>query len=170
MPELAFALLLAAAPTAAQGPAEPMGELCRREVVELHRFIEDWSNGRVPDDDATFARIADALGEGFLLVSPDGTTHELPGLLDDLRTAHGRWSGGPPGRIWIEDVQVRDEDADRAVVVYVEWQESDGVTRGRISSAVFRRRADAPAGVEWLHLHETWVPEGAAGRPEDARR
>ena len=41
---------------------------------------------------------------------------------------------------------------------YQEWQERDGRSTGRLSSAVFRDRHDAPNAVEWLHLHETWLP------------
>lgn len=159
MRPLALALVLVGAAAPSPGQDVPMGEGCRREVFELHRFFEEWFDGRVADDEATFARVADALGEGFLLVSPDGTREPRERVIGDLRAAYGRWTEEHPGRIWIEDVEVRYSDPDRALVVYVEWQESGGVTRGRISSALFGRSGDAPNGVVWLHLQETWLSE-----------
>lgn len=40
---------------------------------------------------------------------------------------------------------------------YEEWQDTGQGERGRISSVLFRRRERAPNGVEWLHVHETWI-------------
>ena len=62
-------------------------------------------------------------------------------------------------RIWIENFEVRAVVGDVAVVSYEEWQEIAGQPRGRISSGVFRVRAGTPNGVEWLHLHETWLTD-----------
>ena len=35
---------------------------------------------------------------------------------------------------------------------------ADGTITGRVSTAVFRERADTPNGLAWLHVHETWLP------------
>jgi hypothetical protein len=45
------------------------------------------------------------------------------------------------------------------LVTYEEWQHLSGTASGRISSAWFRARSDTPHGVEWLHVHETWLPD-----------
>jgi hypothetical protein len=77
-------------------------------------------------------------------------------LLDRMRGAYGKSQAG--ARIWIEDFQLRSVHDGVAVVTYVEWQEVGGQKRGRLSTAVLRARDDARNGVEWLHVHETWLP------------
>jgi len=142
--------------------AEPnMRDRCRREVVELHRFFQDWFGGVLQNDDDTLGRFAGVMAEGFLIVPPSGAATEREFLLERLRGAHGSWAtgGDKPGRIWIENLRVRRSVDDWAIVTYEEWQEVGGETRGRISTAVFGRRENTPNGVEWLHVHETWLPD-----------
>ena len=43
-----------------------------------------------------------------------------------------------------------------ALATYEEWQEIDGKINARLSTVLLRAKADAPNGVEWLHVHETW--------------
>ena len=78
-------------------------------------------------------------------------------MTEGLRGAHGRW-GSKPGRIWIERFRFHHRLGEAAVVTYEEWQEVDGETRGRLSTAVFGAREGRPNGVVWLHLHEVWLP------------
>jgi len=134
---------------------------CRAEITELHRFFQDWFNGAIPDDDETFDRFAGVMGKGFVIVTPEGRTVERAALVEGLRASHGRWrqseTGG--GRIWIENVDVRHEGDGLTAVTYEEWQEVDGRVRGRLSTALFRPKTDAPNGIEWLHAHETWLPD-----------
>jgi hypothetical protein len=52
-------------------------------------------------------------------------------------------------------------DGDRCLCTYEEWQtdrHGDGVETGRLSTVLFREAPDAPGGVAWLHVHETWLP------------
>ena len=65
----------------------------------------------------------------------------------------------PPFRIWIESFQPRLVAGNLALVTYEEWQEVEGRVTGRLSSALFREMETAPKGVEWLHVHETWLPK-----------
>lgn len=133
---------------------------CRAEVTELHRFFQDWFNGVVPDDDTTFDRFAGVMGEGFVIVTPEGRAVERAALVEGLRGSHSRWrqEGNDAGRIWIENVDVRHEKDGLTAVTYEEWQECDGRVRGRISTALFRANNGTPNGIEWLHVHETWLP------------
>ena len=137
-----------------------MRELCEPQVVELHRFFQDWFGGVLENDDDTLRRFADVLAEEFLIIPPDGAATERAPLIERLRGAHGSWAKGSerPGRIWIENLRVRRSVDDWAIVTYEEWQEVAGETRGRISTAVFGRREGAANGVEWLHVHEAWLP------------
>jgi hypothetical protein len=48
---------------------------------------------------------------------------------------------------------------DAALIVYDEHQESAGVKTARRSSALFTADPDAPEGVVWRHLQETWLSE-----------
>ena len=41
----------------------------------------------------------------------------------------------------------------------IAWQVIAGVHTRRQSSVLFGARASAPHGIEWLHLHETWLPQ-----------
>jgi len=130
-----------------------------REIVELHRFFEHWFTGRVPGNERAFARVAGVLANDFEIVSPDGTRSDRAAILDAVRGAHGRYDAAR-FRIWIERVAARRLDEQRLLATYEEWHELEGARRGRLSSAVLQRDAEAPAGLVWRHLHETWLPAG----------
>lgn len=64
-----------------------------------------------------------------------------------------------PSAIWIEDIKGQTLTDDFCLMRYREWQTDEDKTsgKGRLSSALFRRSAEAPNGVQWLHLHEVWM-------------
>ena len=142
-----------------------MESRCRQEIEELHRFFQDWFNGESTNDASTFARLDAALGAGFFMVTPEGNSVERPPLVAGLRGAHGRWREAP-GKIWIENIQLRHAGANEALLTCEEWQQVDGETKGRLSSVLFVNDDDAPNGVAWLHLHEGWIVrnDGHSGR------
>ncbi len=170
-PTTALLLTLAAASAHAPpsaGLEEPavasedaMQARCEKEVLELHRFFQDWFNGVLEPTDEDFARFRDVMAEGFVIVTPGGSLREREALVSRLRSAHGSWrrDGQPAGRLWIENVRFHRREGALALVTYEEWQETGDGTRGRLSTALFRPREDAPNGVEWLHVHETWLPD-----------
>ncbi len=136
---------------------------CLAEVADLHRFFEAWLNGGGAA--AGFDRCERALGDGFAIVDSAGALCERGPLLSALRAAHGRHAGADePFRIWIERPTVRMVHDPVCLVTYEEWQRIGGRTTARLSSALFRRRPDGPNGVEWLHVHETWLPGDRATR------
>jgi hypothetical protein len=141
-----------------------------REVVALHEFFEAWLRDDDPDG---FDRVADALAPGFHIVSPDGTVRGYDALVASLRAGRG---SQPPGfAIEVRDVRVRDvtPHEESCLVTYEEWQrgrtgdgdgDGDGdAWTGRLSTALFGRAPDAPGGVEWRHVHETWLPDAGPG-------
>lgn len=137
-----------------------MESRCRLEVEELHQFFQDWFNAASSNEDAVFERFSDVLGERFAIITPDGRKVERGPLLDGLRGAYGRWrsiEGG--GRIWIENFDLRHVEAETALATYEEWQQEGDGKRGRLSTVLFRRKNGTPNGVEWLHVHEVWLPE-----------
>ncbi len=130
-----------------------MRQRCEREVVELHRFFEGWFCGRTDD----FSRAEAVLAAEFVLISPRGQLRTREELLGDLSGAKA-CRQGTSFEIRIGECEVRTVEFGLALVTYKEWQRLDGREAGRLSTALFRVDADAPCGVHWLHLHETWLP------------
>lgn len=135
-----------------------MEQQAEREVVELHRFFQSWFTGEVPREDDHFQRVVDALAEDFFLISPDGVRMDRSAI---LKMIQGAWGARPPGfSVWIQQVETQWTGNDVVLLTYEEWQSDVADTRGRLASALFRVNEHAPGGVEWVHLHETWLPTG----------
>lgn len=146
--------------TAISASARDMRERCETEVVDLHRFFEEWFSGTIPPTEEAFRRFEVVMADRFLIISPEGVLSERDELIERLRQAHGIWrQSGRSGRIWIDNLTVRHQVGDQAMVLYEEWQEIDGEARGRLSTAILQRREGTPNGLEWLHVHEVWLPE-----------
>ena len=127
---------------------------CRDEIVALHDFFEAWLSGTRPDTDRSFDRVRQALASDFQLIHPEGRWMTRTDILDGLRTNHG---SQPDLTIEIRNVRVLDGGETLIVATYEEWQTSDEATDGRQSTVVFARDADAPHGLRWQHVHETWI-------------
>ena len=125
------------------------------EIVELHDFFVAWFTGTLPKNVESFARVESALSKAFVIVSPGGTATERKELLEQLHGAYGRL---PDIRIWIENVQLRQQNGPVSIVTYEEWQENAGKRTVRLSTVVFCTKDNGPNGLEWLHVHETWRP------------
>jgi hypothetical protein len=136
-------------------PASYLEHCCIKEVHDLHQFFQDWFNGAIAQSEENFARVTRALNERFALVSPRGALAEYATVIEWLHSGYGT---RPGFRLWAEKITLRHQEGDLALVTYEEWQEMDAVVTTRLSSALFRRRDEAPNGVEWLHVHETWLP------------
>ncbi len=133
-----------------------MRQHCEREVVELHQFFEDWFCGLTD----AFERVEAALADNFVLISPRGEMRTREKLLEDLRVARG-CRRGDPFEIRIEACEVRAVEFGLALVTFEEWQRLGEREAGRVSTALFRVDREAPCGVRWMHLHETWLPGNA---------
>jgi hypothetical protein len=124
------------------------------EIVDLHRFFVDWFDAERADR-ADFSRFESVLGEGFRMVAPDGQMLDRDAVVDHVRTNRAICDDG--FSISIEDIRPGWQTEDTIVVLYVEAQRRDGKHSRRQSSAVFTTGSSAPNGVEWRHLHETWL-------------
>jgi len=131
-----------------------MIENCKKEIITLHRFFEEWFKGNLPDDEKTFSRITGVLDDEFLIVSPDGNITDKPGLTAGLKMAHSRWD---TGTIQIKNINGRYISGDICLLMYEEWQTTPEETTTRLSSALFQKEENAFNGVKWIHLHETWI-------------
>ena len=127
----------------------------QREIVELHQFFVDWYIGELAKTDAAFARFADVMADNFAIVHPGGVIIERDSLFENIYNTHNQ---RPGFRIWIENVELRHHDGNILVVSYEEWQAvNDDEPTTRLSTVIFRENDDAPNGLQWLHVHETWT-------------
>ncbi|MEO5759471.1 MAG: DUF4440 domain-containing protein [Mesorhizobium sp.] len=128
------------------------------EVVDLHRLFVDWFVAARADT-VDFSRFERVMGEGFGLVTPDGQVLDRDTVIDHVRSSRATCDDG--FAITIEDIRPGWQNDDTIVVFYVEAQLRGGKHSRRQSSAVFTTSSSAPNGVQWRHLHETWlqVPE-----------
>lgn len=148
-------VLVLASPAVAE---ETMEERCEREIVELHAFFEEWFNATA--DAGRFSRFEQVISPDFAMVAPNGRTVERRVLVEGLRGARGKWAGdGPAGRVRVDNVRLRRIADGLAVLTYEERQEFAGESNARVSTVVMRELPGTPNGVEWVHLHETWLPD-----------
>lgn len=100
------------------------------------------------------------MGEDFEIINPAGQSSSRDGIIARLKGAHGFQSAAAkPMRVWVDNVNSRPLSSGLYLVTYEEWQEVEGVTRGRLSTAIFSSKTGTPNGVQWRHVHETWLPE-----------
>jgi hypothetical protein len=140
--------------------SEPLAQAALDEVVGLHAFFESWLGGTGPDTDAAFARLERALGPKFSMVTPAGSRLARPAVIGWLRGAHGVKAEPAPFRIAIHDAQVLHVAPGLVAVSYVEEQRRGGQIERRLSTALLRPDPAADDRLQWLLLHETFMPPG----------
>jgi hypothetical protein len=139
----------------------PLAATAIREIEELHAFLEGWLGGTGADSAAAFARIEGALSPGFTMVTPAGERLSRAEILGWLRGAHGSRRDPAPFRIRIEAPEVLHCEPPLVLVSYVEAQargQGQATERNARRSLVLLRGADeAPAGMSWIAIQETWL-------------
>lgn len=126
---------------------------CSTEVDEFHRFVERWFAGTIDDP----RRLEASLAPDFHIVTPQGTIRTRDGLVEDVVGTHAAYAD-VEFEITIGAFEPRDVTDDRCLATYEERRSIDDRHETRVATALFRR-ADAPNGVEWVHVHETGVRE-----------
>ena len=130
-----------------------------KEIHEMHAFFQAWFRGELPDTDEGFARFSQVVSESMVHINPGGTVSEHTALVDAIRKGYGGWRGqGESWKIEIRNVQLRQDLGNALVVTYEEWQFLGQQTRARLSTVVFGKKEGTPNGLEWLHIHEVWMP------------
>lgn len=124
------------------------------EIVQLHQFFQDWYNNILAPTDESFSRCSDVLAHDFSIIFPSGSIVQCQPLLEGLRNAHNSRNDM---RIWIKNVRILHNLGDVILANYEEWQEIEGKVTARLSSVLFRETQSTPNGVQWLHVHETWI-------------
>lgn len=131
-----------------------LAEQCTAEVDDLHAFFELWFVGELTHSRAELERFSDVLADDFRMIQPSGLTRTRDGITTDVFDAHGVHD-----EITIETspFEPRHVGSDTCLGTYEEWQSMGDEETGRIVTVLFRRAPEKPNGVEWVHLHETWL-------------
>lgn len=120
------------------------------EVIRLHRFFDDWFEGR---SGLTIGEFADAMDPQFTIVGPDGEVLERDAIITAVREAFGK--GGV--RITVGEFKVFERNG-YVVCRYNEVHTAPDETTTRISTVVMEPDPDTPGGYRWITVHETWAP------------
>jgi hypothetical protein len=98
------------------------------------------------------------------MVTPAGDRREYADVVDGIRA---RYASHDPGafEIGIRNVETRRALGDHRLLRYEEWQTTPDGTTGRLSTVLFEAAPDAPGGVVWLDLQETWLERSGSGAP-----
>ena len=135
-----------------------LSDAARAEVRGLHEFLVEWFTSTVADTDAAFARFSGVLHPQFAMIVPSGELLDRESVLTSIRAAHG--SADPGFAIEIRGMQDRFVHGDHVLLTYEEWQyDGEQLRNGRISTAHLVPAPDAPSGLQWQHLHETFLPD-----------
>ncbi len=118
------------------------------EIAALHVEFERWLRG----ESDSFARIEASLASDFTIVPPGGGVVSLAPLLEGLRREHGERRI----RIRIENVILRWHAGDAALATYEEWHDHEDYTTARAATVLFSVDRQAPGGLLWRHVHETF--------------
>jgi len=125
---------------------------CRKNIHDLHVFIERWLRGSLEKSRLKFQYFADALDEDFVIIHPDGECQIKSEIVNGLWDAHGAESEN--FTIEIRDTQFCVAAKNICVLTYEEWQAGTEESV-RISTVVFKK-SEHNSKCCWLHLHETW--------------
>lgn len=124
-----------------------------REIVELHEFFEGYFLGAIDADDV--GRLEAALAPDFTIIGPGGDESSRDQTVAAIRGGHAHAS---QFMISIVDARLLLESPELLVARYVEHQETADSVTDRLSTVVFTRASDAPNGLRWRTVHETWLP------------
>lgn len=132
----------------------PTRSTCQAEIERFHDHLVEWFTGTAAETE--FEGLEGALAPDFEMVTPEGNRRPRPAVLDGIRESYGRYESSGFD-IDIRSVELLHEMGDYASVRYEEWQELPADTTGRLSTVLFRAEPDAPGGLLWVDLHETWL-------------
>ena len=84
------------------------------------------------------------------MVGPGGERRDRDAVVRSLLDSHGSRTLA----IRVENAESWALGGGLLLARYEEWLDD----KGRVSSALFRENSDAPNGIEWVTVHETWLP------------
>jgi len=123
--------------------------LVAAEIEALHVEFELWFGG----ESKTLSRVESVLAADFHLVSPRGDIVALDDLLAGLRAARNSRHIS----IRIEQPAVLWHDSTTVLATYQEWHDHTDYSTARQTTVLFSLDDAAPGGLQWRHVHETWI-------------
>ncbi len=132
----------------------PLFQKASAEVLDFHRFFEAWYDTATADK-TDFGRCERTFGHAFRMIPPTGRIFDRAETVELIRANRGSFHGN--FSIEISDIRASFETEDTIVVTYIEAQSRAGKYSRRQASALLTASSSAPNGVEWQHLHETWL-------------
>jgi hypothetical protein len=132
----------------------PLFQKASAEVINFHRFFEAWYDAATADK-TDFGRCERTFGQTFHMIPPTGRIFDRAETIELIRANRGSFHGD--FSIEISDIRPSFETENVIVLTYVETQSRAGKHSRRQASALFTASSSAPNGVEWQHLHETWL-------------
>lgn len=141
----------------------PPADRFRDEVLDLHRFLDDWLKGEVDRDENGPDRLARALTDDFVVIHPDGSRSGRAGVLAAFDTAYA--SKPAVYALQVGRIDTRLVGDGLCLASYEEWHRGEP-GRARVSTAVLRAEPGRDQ-IDWLFLQETPAPwlEPALPRP-----
>ena len=135
-------------------PIDEIATSVPQEIDELLAFFQGWYRGDIPNTDAEFDRLDRVLHDDFTIVNPEGDILVRRLIASDIRRSHGV---DADALVFETNVRAIYTFGRVKVYRYEEHQTINGESSVRISTAVFLRDGDAPNGVVWLRVQETFT-------------
>ena len=125
----------------------------REEIEELHEFFEAYFLGT----ESSLDRVDRVLSPTFTIVGPHGVESDRAATMQALVEGHGHTTSL---RITTTDHRRILADGNVVIASYIEHHELAERSNHRLSTVVFTLDDDAPNGLRWEHVHETWTETG----------
>ena len=136
-----------------------MEKQCEQEVIGLHKFFEQWFKGEITNDKETLNRFHNVLAEEFMLIMPTGNFTFKDQIVKQIESGYGSHEKDEISyELWVQNINCRLIENKLCLVTYEEWGRVNDEINARLSSALFRKKEGAINGVEWIHVHETFLP------------
>jgi hypothetical protein len=123
------------------------------EVRRRHDFFVAWFTGRAEAEDMALSMRSFA--PDMQRIGPDGGFQTAAEVIKMVENARGVLDGR--FEIRIDLLSARLINPDIALLVYNEHQSHVDKRNSRRSTALFSADRQAPEGVVWRHLQETWI-------------
>eukprot|EP00897_Mesotaenium_endlicherianum_P010789 jgi/Mesen1/9739/ME000695S09049 len=129
----------------------------QREVVRVFLGIEKWLLGDVENSDETLALLFEnVFADDIALVKASGVQQSKAVAGPHFRAQHGK-ARGSNLRVWVDRLRVRQLAADAWLASFFATFAFPDRREVVIFSAVLQKKAGNPSGLEWVHLHESYL-------------
>lgn len=134
----------------ARAMATPKWQL---EIIELHEVFEMYFLGNSTD----LSRVEAALADDFTFVGADANTTDRAGTIAAITAGHAHTESLI---IRTLDHKLVMETDEVLVAEYIEEHVLADRSNTRRSTVIFSTDSDAPNGLLWRRVHETWIDRG----------